>query len=361
MKKEKLETLFKIFGQELRRASIFENNRFFIEKNVENIIEDVENLPITMIPALKTTKTSGLGLSVSQKLCNQMKGTIRVKSEEKKGSKFWFSFILSNSEVEQNRKKYSVQTPIQHHRMSPDRKSNALYASFDSNSLKDYKFQYSTKEEPCTKLVRSEEIKEQLRQAKPEQDSFSRNNKTTQRLCTDDDLLIVPDEHITTFEDFLKLRLQKYSFVKCFPKLLLPRNKCNCARILIVDDNKINRVILSKALEKLRLQSLEASNGLDCVDQIRTYNQEKVCCGGFKLVLMDLQMPVMDGIEATGEIKKMVLSGAIKNVSVVAVTAYAAQTEREKCQRAGMDGFLTKPISEPKLKKYVTQILGIRF
>lgn len=110
-------------------------------------------------------------------------------------------------------------------------------------------------------------------------------------------------------------------------------------KVLLVEDNEINRLIASKFLERAEVDVTEANDGLKAVDLIRS---------GFApdAVLMDIQMPKMDGISAASEILKM---SHAKDIPIIAMTAHAFESEREKCRRVGMKGFLVKPLRSDEL------------
>ena len=109
-------------------------------------------------------------------------------------------------------------------------------------------------------------------------------------------------------------------------------------RILIVDDMIANRAVIQRMLQRLGLQVSLASNGREVVDAFMA--------GGVApdLVLMDLQMPEMDGLEATGLIRQWEASRLQGRITIIALTAAAFDTDRERCLRGGMDGYLAKPI-----------------
>lgn len=129
--------------------------------------------------------------------------------------------------------------------------------------------------------------------------------------------------------------------VKGDPKILQDKNfssKSNIRRrVLLVEDTEINRIILKKILLKLNLSCEEAENGqvaVDLMKQGRTYD----------LILMDKEMPVMDGHEATRRLRMM----GVKT-PIVALTGNALQSDRELFFEAGVDDFQTKPLSRDKL------------
>jgi signal transduction histidine kinase/CheY-like chemotaxis protein/ligand-binding sensor domain-containing protein len=115
----------------------------------------------------------------------------------------------------------------------------------------------------------------------------------------------------------------------------------NCGTILIVEDNRINQKVLSHQLINLGYAIEVAENGAEAVAKVKTSR--------YDLIFMDVQMPVMDGCQATQEIRS--LGEVSASIPIVAVTANAFQSEREKCFSSGMDDYLTKPVDKDRLKE----------
>lgn len=115
----------------------------------------------------------------------------------------------------------------------------------------------------------------------------------------------------------------------------LPRR----GRILVVDDLRANQILVSAMLRKAGQQVILADNGLQAV--------EVASRGGFDLVLMDVQMPVMDGLEASRRIRA--LDGPVGQVPIVALTAAILPEELARCRDAGMNGHVAKPVNQDDL------------
>jgi PAS domain S-box-containing protein len=115
--------------------------------------------------------------------------------------------------------------------------------------------------------------------------------------------------------------------------------KVNDLRILLAEDNPVNRRIAILMLRKLGYVADSVANGLDVIDAL---DKQK-----YDLVLMDVQMPDMDGLEATREIRRR---WPMNGPRIVALTAHAIEGDREKCLEAGMDDYLCKPINLERLK-----------
>ncbi|TPX65067.1 hypothetical protein SpCBS45565_g05465 [Spizellomyces sp. 'palustris'] len=122
-------------------------------------------------------------------------------------------------------------------------------------------------------------------------------------------------------------------------------------RILVVEDNDMNRLICAKMLQKLGYAQITlAVNGKECIDLIKAVSAERSSSNSsshsnmsaFDVVLMDCQMPIMDGFEATREIRAKHLLDDY--VPIIALTANALEGDRERCLESGMDFFLTKPV-----------------
>ena len=112
-------------------------------------------------------------------------------------------------------------------------------------------------------------------------------------------------------------------------------------RLLVVDDNPINRRVLSLQLEKMGHDVEMASGGEEAVKMVREEN--------FDLVLMDCQMPGMDGLEATRRIRDQNDGSPF----IIALTAFTEESQRRACLEAGMDEFLTKPVDADMLKQVI--------
>ena len=132
---------------------------------------------------------------------------------------------------------------------------------------------------------------------------------------------------------------------------LVPRDQ---VRICIAEDNPINQKIAISFVTKLGFKSEAYSDGLQAVEALRRKSLEKQ---PFHLVLMDVQMPVLDGYDATKLIRKDE-DPAVRNVLVIAMTASAIRGDREKCLDAGMNNYLAKPVRAAVLKAMLEEYLA---
>jgi PAS domain S-box-containing protein len=125
-----------------------------------------------------------------------------------------------------------------------------------------------------------------------------------------------------------------------------PQRACS---VLVVDDNPTNQRVAQLFLERLGCEVTTAANGQEAL--------EACAAGSFDLIFMDVQMPVMDGLTATRQLRAR---GGARRIPIIAVTANASQQGLEECRAAGMDDFITKPIEPERLKAVLQKYRGPR-
>ncbi|HWA28588.1 MAG TPA: response regulator [Lacunisphaera sp.] len=117
-------------------------------------------------------------------------------------------------------------------------------------------------------------------------------------------------------------------------------------RILVAEDNAVNQKLISGVLRRLGYQPRIVSHGIACIDAL---NRET-----YDLVLMDCQMPEMDGYEATKRIRAGEAGEQHRDLRIIALTAAAMVGDRERCIQAGMNDYLTKPLQAPEIIRVIT-------
>jgi len=117
-------------------------------------------------------------------------------------------------------------------------------------------------------------------------------------------------------------------------------------RLLLVEDNEMNRLVATTTLEHYGVELQEAVNGAEALRMLKNAH--------FDLVLMDVQMPVMDGIEATHAIRRDISA----TIPIIALTANAIKGESDKCIAAGMNAYISKPFEEQVLVRTISSLLG---
>ena len=118
--------------------------------------------------------------------------------------------------------------------------------------------------------------------------------------------------------------------------------------MLLAEDNAVNRKVATGLLEKRGHQVVVTSNGKEALAALQK--------GTYDLVLMDVQMPEMDGFEATRRIRGLE-QGTGFHQQIIALTAHAVIGDRERCLEAGMDGYLTKPLRPHELDQLLESYL----
>ena len=121
------------------------------------------------------------------------------------------------------------------------------------------------------------------------------------------------------------------------------------AEILLVEDNRANRELVLRLLENMRCRATAVRNGEEAIDIVRRQP--------FDLILMDCQMPEMDGFEASAALRQMQGDGEIFAMPIIALTANAMKGDREKCLESGMSDYIAKPLRKTKLRTTLIQWL----
>lgn len=119
-------------------------------------------------------------------------------------------------------------------------------------------------------------------------------------------------------------------------------------KILLVEDNELNRDMLSRRLSRKGYEILIAVNGQEGVDLATSEKPD--------LILMDMSLPILDGWEATRQVKA---NPATARIPVIALTAHAMAKDREEAMAAGCDDFDTKPVDLPRLLDKIAALLGL--
>jgi CheY-like chemotaxis protein/HPt (histidine-containing phosphotransfer) domain-containing protein len=120
-------------------------------------------------------------------------------------------------------------------------------------------------------------------------------------------------------------------------------------RILLAEDNRVNQTVATRVLEKMGHSLVVANNGNEALSFMATQT--------FDLVLMDVQMPEMDGLTATQKIREQE-KRTQSHLPIIAMTAHAMKGDRERCLEAGMDGYVSKPIDRKELERAIARAIS---
>ncbi|KAA3617353.1 MAG: hybrid sensor histidine kinase/response regulator [Calditrichaeota bacterium] len=311
---------------------------------------------------------TGLGLSICNQLVQLMGGTIGVESNQGNGSSFWFTLKLENAPNSklvftkidnQNSKKHCYFI------IPEDIKAKSLYSIFEYNGfviskidLKKYESELENIENNSIFVVYYSEI--------------SKVNKIPKSKFEGKNISFIVLEPHFEKSNFSETCDFEYDIVKAFPidyhllqnlingkqlKLQQYNEKTEVSlirdnlKILVAEDNLINKKVLLSMLKKIGCKADAVENGQQLLDKIEQDDS-------YDLILMDVQMPVMDGLTATIEIRKRE-QNIEKHIPIIALTANAYSDDREKCIASGMDEFLSKPFKPNQLIEKINSILNL--
>ena len=124
-------------------------------------------------------------------------------------------------------------------------------------------------------------------------------------------------------------------------------------RVLVAEDNAVNQMVMKGLLGLLGLEHDIVADGVTALEK---FDAEPV--GTYGLVLMDLHMPLLDGFDTARMIREREATEGLPRVPIVAVSASEATTARDRAQRSGIDGHLTKPVNQERLAAMIARVMG---
>ena len=310
---------------------------------------------------------TGLGLTISARLIEVMGGELQVSSELGKGSCFWFRLVLAKAadsvaptfpehrclllaqrESESTLAAYLQQLGVTYQCVSPE--SVDLLPLFESN-----------RGARCSWLVEEELVDRhgesalaQLTQSLADEPNWRLlvlcGGASSTRASAVGSQLRVLERPVLPSALVRGLQSLSAGPLAVVGRVGLP--DLQGRQILVVDDNSINREVVGEVLHQAGADVLYAHDGLQAVRLIRACNQKTLP----KLVLMDLQMPVMDGLQAARCIREQY---SADQLPIVALTAHAMEEERERVLAVGMQERLTKPVDPELLLQHIAGWMGL--
>jgi two-component system sensor histidine kinase/response regulator len=321
---------------------------------------------------------TGLGLSISKQLVEMMDGEVGLKSVEGKGSTFWFTLNLANTNTVRPKKGFDnlreqkilivddnltnrvllgqLLTKWQVEHTLVDSGKRALEKLTEESSKgKPYHIAILDMQMPQmdglqlgTKIKNDNHLFKNTRLVMLTSQG-QRGDAHKSKVAGFNGYLNKPIDQTILYNTLLKVaefNVPEQPLITAYSSRELPQFT---ARVLVVEDNAINQKVAQGLLKKFGVQVELAANGEEALNSLENLP--------FDLVFMDCQMPVMDGYEATQQIRHTESKVRNQDIPIVAMTANSMEGDRDKCLAVGMNDFISKPVNPSKVQEVLKRWL----
>jgi signal transduction histidine kinase/DNA-binding response OmpR family regulator len=333
----------------------------------ENEISNLFN-PFTQADNSTTRRFggTGLGLNICKHLSEMMSGEIGARNNEGSGSIFWFTAIFNINNSEENIE--SLPFEILHNKniLVVDDNYNNTHLLIQYFKTFQCKGHIAKDEKECFDILQNANIDLVLIDLTlKDTNGFDLGKKVRHEYVpTELPLILMTSDgkrgdakkaiengfqaYITKpiipeqLNDIMAMAFNNKTKDQLITRHTITEKNDDKPHVLIAEDNSVNQKVIKIQIKKLGFKTSLAYNGVEAIEELKNNN--------FDLVIMDLDMPEMDGLTATEHIRKGLSGDENSNIPIIALTANAMKGDSDKCFAAGMNDYLSKPLSSEKLK-----------
>ena len=340
----------KIEDEILLRFEIIDSGIGIAEEQLESIFK-----PFVQIDhkSNRQYQGTGLGLSICSHIIEAFNSKLKVESSIGNGTKFWFDLKVKACAEEFSKTDYPKNLNIKIIENENDLSDHVkAYLSKlgtinnDNQNIDLIVYSYQKKDKEELKLIRKNNLNiPRLILFEYDEDLIKFNAADLEEGIA---LPFYPSKVNDTINELLK-KSTKSVDIEDNDLKIISKDSFD-AKILVAEDNMANQVLISYILEELKIDFEIKSNGKEALE---AYQKEK-----FDLVLMDINMPVLDGISALNQIREYEKENNLNKTPIVALTANAIKGDKEKFLSLGMDDYLSKPINKNELNDLFKKFLN---